>query len=120
MRILDASAARCYACAMTTATTSTTPVPAAPVTLDEIRAALGAEGVRAAILRALAEHATVTEAARSLGTPASCLRRAAVRVGIEWQERDGAPGSAGGHWSREARAERAARAKKKRTKTPRK
>lgn len=101
---------------MTTATTSTTPVPAAPPTLAEIRAALGAEGVRAAILRALAEHATVTEAARSLGTPASCLRRAAVRVGIEWQERDGAPGSAGGHWSREARAAR----KKKRTKTPRK
>lgn len=67
-----------------------------PQTLAEIRDALGATGVRDAIERALATYPTVTDAARALGTKPQNLRRAAVRVGIEWEPRPGAPGSAGG------------------------
>jgi len=54
------------------------------VTLATIRAAEGAEGVRRAIVRALAAYPTATDAARSLGTTPRALRRAAQRAGVAW------------------------------------
>lgn len=71
-------------------------------TLAEIRARHGAEGARAAIVRALEIYPSVTEAAASLGTDPSNLRRAARRAGVELPARPGAPGSAGGKYAKTA------------------
>lgn len=71
-------------------------------TLAEIRARHGAEGARAAIVRALEIYPSVTEAAASLGTDPSNLRRAARRAGVALPKRPGAPGSAGGKYAKTA------------------
>lgn len=73
---------------------------ATPPTLAEIRERHGAEGARAAIVRALEIYASVTEAAAALGTDPSTLRRSARRHGVPWPSRKGAPGSAGGKYAK--------------------
>jgi transcriptional regulator with GAF, ATPase, and Fis domain len=61
--------------------------PPKPATLAEIRAAAAEEAARVAITRALEEHATPSEAARSLGVQLAHLRRAAERAGVPWPSR---------------------------------
>ena len=66
------------------------------MTLTELRREGGAAAVRAAIERALAEHATATAAAEALGTDPSTLRRAARRAGVVWPELPPGPRPRGG------------------------
>jgi len=65
-------------------------------TLTELRREGGAAAVRAAIERALREHPTASEAAASLGTDPSTLRRAARRAGVVWPELPPGPRPRGG------------------------
>ena len=62
--------------------------PPKPTTLAEIRAAAAEAAAHDAITRALATHATPSEAARSLGCTLAALRRAAVRAGVPWPQRE--------------------------------
>ena len=61
--------------------------PPKPATLAEIRAAAAEAAAAAAITRALATHATPTEAAASFGCTLAHLRRAAERAGVPWPSR---------------------------------
>ena len=56
------------------------------MTLAEIAREGARTATRAAIERALREHPTASEAAASLGTDPSTLRRAARRAGVAWPE----------------------------------
>lgn len=61
--------------------------PPKPATLAEIRAAAAEAAAAEAITRALREHATPSEAARSLGCALPAFRRAAERAGVPWPAR---------------------------------
>ena len=61
--------------------------PPRPATLAAIRAAAAEAAAHAAIARALATHATPSEAAASLGCTLAALRRAAERADVPWPQR---------------------------------